>query len=55
MNTLRDRILMTLVEEMNKTQLSEPENSVPAFLERATARLEEICLDEVRFRGDRKT
>jgi hypothetical protein len=50
---LRERILLTLVEELNKTNMSEPENSIPAFLERACARLEELCMDEARY-GDRK-
>ena len=54
MTTLKERILLALVEEMNSVQLSEPENSIPAFLERAATRLEEICQDEVRF-GARKT
>jgi hypothetical protein len=53
-SSLRERIELALVEEMNKVQLSEPQNSVPAFIERASARLEEICRDEAKY-GNRKS
>ncbi len=51
---LRERIMLVLIEEMNKTTLAEPENSIPAFLERSSVSLEELFLAEERHRGNRK-
>lgn len=49
---IRERIRMALVEDMNNLSavLKEPENQFPAFLEKITNHLYEVCMDEIIYR-----
>ncbi len=49
---IRERILLTLIEEMNKYPhlIAEPEQVVPKFLETVSNKLSELVLDEISFK-----
>ncbi len=46
---IREQVMLLLVEEINKTNFREPENSVPHFLEEVTNKLHEFIIDELTF------
>ena len=48
---IRERVMMLLVEEINRTPnlMKEPENYITKFLEDVSAKLTELCLDEISF------
>ena len=47
---IRERIQLAIIEEMNKQDFSEPENTVPAFIQKLTEKITEITLDEILYR-----
>lgn len=51
---IRERIQLSIIEVINNTSLqsmyAEPENAVPAFVEKLTNAVTEITLDEITFR-----
>lgn len=47
---IEDRIRLAIIEEINAVNLSEPENSIPRFIEILTTKVTEITLDEITFR-----
>jgi hypothetical protein len=54
MHTLRDRIELLLVEELNKNSslLKEPERYIPVFIQAVTQRLLEMMADELTYKGN---
>ena len=50
----KELVQLVLVEEMNRMNFdmlrTEPENTVPKFVEDVSNRLSEVCLDEIAFR-----
>lgn len=50
---IRERIRFALIEEIGdkdfKNLATEPENIIPAFIERVTNRVLEVTLDEIAF------
>jgi hypothetical protein len=49
-NEIRSRIQLAIIEEINKQDFSEPENTIPAFVQKLTEKITEITLDEILFR-----
>ncbi len=47
---VRERIELVIVEEINHTNLKEPENYLPKFIQTLTDRLNELFADELRYR-----
>jgi hypothetical protein len=47
---IRERVMLLLIEEMNCTNLAEPENAIPKFLDASTNKITELILDEITFR-----
>jgi hypothetical protein len=53
MKTVRERIELAIVEELNVTNLiaqNEPEVFIPRFIQTLTDRLNEIFADELKYR-----
>ena len=51
--TIRERIEMVIVEEINVTNLiaqGEPENYIPRFIQTLSDRLYELMCDELKYR-----
>lgn len=47
---IKDRVQMAIIEEMQSTNFTEPENTIPKFIENLTHKINEIILDEIMMR-----